>query len=450
MTLLELSCKRLASLETLEVLTKARPSIPEDATALSALWQSYCVTYGDEGHFMQFLRSGTADAFHVGCKFQLLLRYITTEKMLPCSVEMALCSSHCSLELFELICSSLGKYPLRHHASWRDVGGTSCVSLASQFETAAIVDRSLLSAKLNHLVSNETRRPISFGGCGVGGRSVLHVALEQNFANDDVFRLLSDEYDEEILFIRHPKTGLFSFQMASLASCDASLSTVYSMLRSAPLVLGEFQHSVTANREETFETAIDNKLAEDMTFERVWSSPALEHLIATLDSNMHSQLVKMLSCSNNDPAWNQMIGAAAAFQCPPKLMEVLMELHPEMLHQPDSNGWLPLHHAVMSQQGEDAPKITLIVEAYPAACHHRDRNGYLPFHLACCSGKSVWILEKLLEYNPQALEQVDSIFRLPPAFLAAQSGRATLSTVFHLLTRTPEVVVPHHMDLDGI
>jgi hypothetical protein len=440
MTILELSCRNRASLEILEVLTQARPSIPEDATALPALWKAYCEFYVNEESFIQFLESQSADALLVGCKFQLLLRYITSEKMLPLTVGSALCSSHCSLELFKLICSTLGKVPHHHQVLMRKIEGSSVVSLAAAFDEAATFDRSLLSAKLNYLVSSDYVESMSFDIVGAGGLSMLHVALEHSLlvTNDELMRILTDDFDDKLLTTRHPKAGFFPVQMASLSSCDASLSTIYTMLRSAPQVLGDVRQSTSPRREFRNVTPID--VAEDATSEPVWISPASEQLLKELDNRMHSEATAMLSCRSVDPAWNHLIGAARAFKCPPKLMELLLTLHPEMIHQSDSNGWLPLHHAVVFQRGDDTQILSMILDAYPAACYHRDRNGCLPFHLACCNGKSLWVLEKLFHYNPQALEQVDGIWRLPPAFLAAQSGRARLSSIFYLLTRKPEVV----------
>jgi hypothetical protein len=366
-TLLEVACRSRASLETLEVLTQARPSIPEDATALSAMWKICCESHGDEETFLQFLKSGSAEAFLVGCKFQLLLRYITTEMMLPCTVETALSSSHCSLELFEILCSMWGS----------SVCDEMAMSAPLSYEHALNDNPDLFSAKLKHLASKELSK------CMRCDFSKLQITLDQGFAVDDIIRLL-------------PKTR-------GNASCD---------------ILG-----VTNN-------------------EPIWIAPAFEQLLKKLDNNMHSQLSKMLRNSAKDPNWNQMIGAATAIQCPHKLMDLLITLHPEMLQQADRNGWLPLHHAIVNQRGDDIAIVSKLTDAYPAACHHRDNRGHLPFHLACCTGKGVKLLEKLLEYNPHAMEKVDGTFQLPPAFLAAQSGRASLSSIFHLLTRKPDIIAP--------
>ena len=85
--------------------------------------------------------------------------------------------------------------------------------------------------------------------------------------------------------------------------------------------------------------------------------------------------------------------------------------------------------------------ITTIVDAYPNACYHKDRHGRLPFHYACCSGKGPWLLEKLLEYNPTAMTAIDGLSDLPPPLLAAQSQKANLSTIFHLLSRSPDILM---------
>ncbi|KAG7338573.1 ankyrin repeat domain protein [Nitzschia inconspicua] len=438
-TLLEIACRNGASLETLDILTQTRPSVPEDATALSALWRMYCDSYGDEETFLQFLKSGSAEAFLVGCKFQLILRYITTEKMLPFSLERALCSSQCSIDLFKHLCCVLGPSdPQQPKSLGNDENEESFVR---SFEAAAIEDRRLLSAKLEYLASQKKDGSIGFDHIGVDGRLVLHVAFEHNIASDNIVKLLSNDFDCRILTKRHGKTGLFPVQMA--VSCEASTSCVYSMLRSAPCVLGGVQQFVPIQEScERLPASIDtSNLA-------VWISPVFEQLLKSLDSNLHSQFTTMLRSRTKDPAWNQMIGAANAFPCPPKLMELLITLHPEMLHQPDRRGWLPLHHAITSQRGDDVQIASMLLNAYPAACHHRDVYGCLPFHLACSSGKGVQLLEMILEHNPHALEEVDRTFQLPAVLLAAQSRRASLSSIFHLLTRTPNVVARQEMDTE--
>jgi hypothetical protein len=78
MTLLEIAIRRMASLETLELLSQARPAIPEDNFVVPILWQVYTSHFETEEHFVSVLASVTPEAFDIGCKFQLILRYLTT------------------------------------------------------------------------------------------------------------------------------------------------------------------------------------------------------------------------------------------------------------------------------------------------------------------------------------------------------------------------------------
>jgi hypothetical protein len=137
--------------------------------------------------------------------------------------------------------------------------------------------------------------------------------------------------------------------------------------------------------------------------------------------------------------WHQLIGAARVSSCPPKLVELLISMHPEKLQHADQKGWLPLHHAVATPQGDQDEIIRMILEANPAAAYQSDNRGYLPFHLACLSGKGTWLLELLKPYNPDAIDQSDGVLGLPAVLLAAQSPRTTLSNVFYLLTSSPDI-----------
>jgi hypothetical protein len=179
-----------------------------------------------------------------------------------------------------------------------------------------------------------------------------------------------------------------------------------------------------------------------------WISPGLELLLdQVVETKLWEELHRTLR-NPVDPLWHQLIGAAQVFGCPLKLVKLLISMHPEKLLHADRKGWLPLHHAVASPYGERREITSLILEAYPAAARHPDRLGRLPFHLACLTGKGCWLLDMLKPHNPEAILQPDGLLGLPPVLLAAQSPRATVSNVFHLLTSAPDVLIEHNMYLD--
>ncbi|KAL3921002.1 MAG: hypothetical protein SGILL_002981 [Bacillariaceae sp.] len=268
-TLLELACERRASLETLEILTSARPAIPEDYSVLSALWKACCEEHGgSEEMLVGFLRSGSAEAFMVGCKFQLLLKYLTTQQIVPLTIERALASSHCSMELFRMI-------------------GTAFSQPGS------------MKYWLSNMVQGDTT--VALDATDANGRMPLHLALEAGMVTEQLLSLLSNNFYIAYLISRDPISGLLPFQVAA------------------------------------------QKGSSELT-------------IARLSPDAYTQ-------------------------------------------------------------------------------------GRLPLHLACCSSKDSWLHEKLLAHYPRALEQVDSSLGLPPVLLAAQNHRASLGSVFYLLTKTPDVVM---------
>lgn len=388
-TLLELACWRRASLETLETLTESRPSIPEDATALSALWKSYCIVHGNEAAFVQFLQLATSEeklvdddddsggndeshnsdnnseAFEVGCKFQLLLRYLTTEQMLPCTIQTALFSSECSLELFKFF-----------------------------FDV------------LPSLSSKSTENPLEMD--------------PTRFDRGDALLLRKLEYFQQQYRVR-PQPTMVLIDRSGRPSANAGGGGG----------LGTEVQGAT---------------------EVVWISPALEAMVERLgktndEDDLYTQFIATIR-KPVDPKWHQLIGAAQVLQCPPKLMRLLITMHPEKLLHADCRGWLPLHHAVAGPSrgagGEDQQEdeiISMILVACPQACTQRDKYGRLPFHLACLSGKGVWLLKKLEQHYPKAVQDVDVVLGLPPVFLAAQSDRAGLSNVYHLLNSAPGVIL---------
>lgn len=169
----------------------------------------------------------------------------------------------------------------------------------------------------------------------------------------------------------------------------------------------------------------------------------LERILALVEPT-HWEELQLTLRTPVDPFWHQLIGAADAFCCPLPLLRILIAMHPEKLLHSDKRGWLPLHHAVVNPQGDQNEAIRIILEACPQAACHRDKDGLLPLHLAILSGKGPWLVALLLQHNPSAMCQRDQILGLPPALLAAQCARATLSNIYLLLLMSPELFINHN------
>jgi hypothetical protein len=427
-TLIELACSRLASLETLELLAQARPAIPEDSSALIALWQGYCQWFGDENFVVSFLESRTAEAFQVGCKFQLLLRYLTTEQLLPSRLPMAASSHHCSLELFKQFRRT---FPEQLHHSFEGMLPLHLALLEAQGSPSQ-------ASKAMYLLQE---MPESAHRRDPNGKLPLHLALEIGLVDETNVESWWGTEAQHVLGTPDLETGLFPFQMGALPSSNASVSIIYQLLRPAPYLVQ------TPVQIPSSQTRRPVEMSQNQGLEEVeWISPGLELLLGQVQANLWEELHRTLR-HPVDPFWHQLIGAAQVFGCPLKLVKFLISMHPEKLQHPDSKGWLPLHHAVASPYGERREITSLILEAYPAAARHLDRWGRLPFHLACLTGKGCWLLDMLKPHNPKAILQPDGWLELPPVLLAAQSPRATVSNVFHLLISAPDVLI-EQMTLD--
>mmetsp|Transcript_53611 Transcript_53611/g.130577 ORF Transcript_53611/g.130577 Transcript_53611/m.130577 type:complete len:621 (-) Transcript_53611:1007-2869(-) len=420
-TLIEMACWRRASLETLEVLTAGRPSIPEDAPSILALWKAYVELHGgDESSLIEFLRStnienarsnnndttetdsisssseddrdmegpdhddhggsnnnnnnnvenggnlNETESFIVGCKFHLILKYLTTEQMRQCSVESALSSPHCSFELFKIFIESLG---------------------SSTTSSEAVIP----------------------------GKD-----MDMDRRNDTILFTKKVEYLKERMQHHDQKIE------------DRTNS---------PITKRQKPDLVTTNH------LVSTKGKVGIGAQPVWISPELETILDRIDTasttdthtknELYGQFVATIRTSVN-PSWHQLIGAAQVLHCPLSLMRILIDLHPEKLLHADEQGWLPLHHAIARPSKDDI--LSVILESCPESCRHRDGHGRLPFHLACLSGKSIRVLSELQKYLPKSIEENDPVLRLPPALLAAQSDRTSVCNVFHLLRSSPDVV----------
>jgi len=264
------------------------------------------------------------------------------------------------------------------------------------------------------------------------GRLPLHLALDAGIVNPKSASGWLGPSPQRTLGQLDPLQGLYPFQIA--AASNATLSTIYSLLLSYPDVVGEIAtREAPAKRKEIPVDILLNANPD-------WITPKLEEMLNEVGPAEWDEL-QMTLRTPVDPLWHQLIAAARAFGCPLPLLRMLIQMHPEKLMHEDKRGWLPLHHAILAPHGDQNEAIRMILKACPKAACHRDKNGLLPFHLAILSGKGIWLLKLLLEYNPAAMYEHDSRLGLPPALFAAQWSRSGLSTVYHLLSSAPELVV---------
>lgn len=421
-TLLELAVRRMASLETLELLCQARPSIPEDCTALASLWTAYCRCYGSEEQFVDILASETSMAHDIGRKFQLLLKYLTTEQLLPCTIHTAASSSKCPLNLFKFICAELS------HQIMDDEVSPLYLALDG---IASRTDRADQLAKFLHLVKVEDLFFKSSAPSGLERSLPVHIALDAGVYEEEFYSSLAERKEvKSTLAIPFEKNGLFPFEVAACAGLSTSI--IYELLRPA---MGGILTPERISRRRTF-----RKPPKALKLQRTpqWMSPDLKSLVQSVPPASWDDLQQTLR-TPVDPKWHQLIGAAGVFGCPLRLMKLLIDMHPEKLLHEDKDGWLPLHHAIMAQQGFDQDIILMLLDSCPEATRHRDRHGFLPLHLAVLSGKAEDLLDRLFCLYPKAMTECASAPGLPPALLAAHCRRSTVSETYFLLSRSLEL-----------
>ncbi len=422
MTILEIAIRRMASLETLELLCQARPSIPEDSYAMHVLWQTYVSYFETEDRLVNILLSGTSEAFDIGCKLQLLLRYSTSERLLPCNVHTAAASPHCSLDMLKQFCRT---FPLEIGSLSSGHAPLHCalegVKLSSKTYDEQV-------AKADYLKGLEPEALVIKSS---EGRLPIHLALEARIISPEESTAWIGRDKRTTLKVRDPKTGLCAFQLA--ASLNASVSTIFVLLRTLPEVIVEHERWEDKDQQKLLSEVLDHDVPEFL-------SSQLERIF-TLTESINWEELQIVLRTPVDPLWHQLIGAAAAFCSPLPLLRMLVAMHQEKLLHEDKRGWLPLHHAVVNPQGDQRGSVRIILEACPQAACHKDKNGLLPLHLAILSGKGTWLLELLLEHSPSAMHQPDGFLGLPPALFAAQCSRGSLSSIYFLLSMSPELFV---------
>ena len=225
--------------EYLSLVRGARPALPQDTKALLNMWEYHIHAFGCEEGLVEFLTEGSREAAQIYVELVKLVEYFIK---FPLQRDMTHCLLHavaaktCDLELLQIALQVLdteitardkrGNLPLHAFLATRKDG--RYMSLANDiarqfrfpFDLLPLLD-ALVEA---HPGAVEVRND--------KGQLPLHIAIESGWDNFDI--LLNNHADS--LEAVDGCTGWLPFQLAAV-SPDASLSTVYSLLRRQPTVL---------------------------------------------------------------------------------------------------------------------------------------------------------------------------------------------------------------------
>ena len=93
---------------------------------------------------------------------------------------------------------------------------------------------------------------------------------------------------------------------------------------------------------------------------------------------------------------------ACQTNAPVETIEALIHHYPEAVRVKDCIGRLPIHYAC----SHDAPSsvIEMLLREFPASAGCGDDNGWLPIHVACRRGVSLYVVERLLDCLPYSAE----------------------------------------------
>ena len=88
-------------------------------------------------------------------------------------------------------------------------------------------------------------------------------------------------------------------------------------------------------------------------------------------------------------------------------LKLLLERYPEGVHSPDSDGRLPLHHAVETHCME---RIRVFVDADRFTITKKTRDGKSPLQLACLAHRHLEIKQYLLETQTACVHEIREAF----------------------------------------
>ena len=464
-TPLYLACRRRASLETLELITKARPAIPLDAPALSILWASYTNLFG--GHEIDLIRSLSSDhhrdatIFLIGCKFHLILKYLTQHRTLLTSkrqqnelLHIASSSKTCSGHLLEQITTHMyQQLPASSQLSKPDPRGdhpihcalNTLISLQNELSQLCVYQEVIARQiqKIRYLLHEF---PDSAKQRNEQGSLPFHLAIQAGIVADGptTVAVIGDETttispinaeqwiaeDPDALSARDMVTGFFPFQLAALNSASAApclvstsssiVSLIYDLLRPVPKLLRSCSAEVgkyTINKSSSYlnfgsESCNDGSWIEDFPYNN--NHHEMENIVTSefidcLDDDDLDEFCRLWthpllrhSCERPGSltSWNVISAACQIWSCPIGLLQALIKLHPEKLLEESNSSlrWLPLHYAIAAASIEQ----------------ERDDAEETPSHDSLQRTSDVYDkIELLLQACPKAAQIPDSQNRLP-------------------------------------
>eukprot|EP00584_Thalassiosira_punctigera_P000957 CAMPEP_0172538512 /NCGR_PEP_ID=MMETSP1067-20121228/9887_1 /TAXON_ID=265564 ORGANISM="Thalassiosira punctigera, Strain Tpunct2005C2" /NCGR_SAMPLE_ID=MMETSP1067 /ASSEMBLY_ACC=CAM_ASM_000444 /LENGTH=272 /DNA_ID=CAMNT_0013324019 /DNA_START=77 /DNA_END=891 /DNA_ORIENTATION=- len=99
-------------------------------------------------------------------------------------------------------------------------------------------------------------------------------------------------------------------------------------------------------------------------------------------------------------------------------IEALIRHYPEATRAKDSIGRLPIHYACSHNLPSSV--IDLLLREFPASAGCGDDNGWMPIHVACRRGVSLYVIERLLDCLPQSADMATNKGSTP--IICAQKG----------------------------
>ena len=354
-SLLEIACWKLASLETLELLIKARPSVKQDSEAIHALWMSYCRQYGGEHAFLEVLNSDSQEAWLIGSKFHLVLQYITAEKLLPCTLHTAAATPSCSVDLFRFLCEQLpnqirqkdefGRLPLHYALDTAEDDSTGVQQAKARLLFAAM--------------PNDQERTTS-----------------SSAGNSEILTTIGWQEDAQV----HP----------------SDLARLLDQLEVLDVLWTEFH--------DTFRMPVDpswNLISGAVTVP-FCPTDFLQFLMTR-----HPEKLREEDCFGWLPLHHALGVYCEERKGPEELhIEMLLLAYPDAITKKDKKGRLPFHLAIINGRGLSVLK--LLHRHYPESIYQKDdETGFVPFLLAAHSPlASLTDVYYLLTCTPQVLQQV--------------------------------------------
>lgn len=140
--------------------------------------------------------------------------------------------------------------------------------------------------------------------------------------------------------------------------------------------------------------------------------------------------------NDNEDSQKKALHYAAFYYCKEvatNVLEMILDLAPEVAAIADVDGMLPLHLATKNRASKET--ILLLLKAYPDGASRKSKTTKLPIHIACECRCSFETTKELLEAFPEGVRE-SSAMRYPLHF--ACEFKASIEVIKELLTLYPE------------